>query len=99
MILDEPTLGLDNINRSEVVDALERCTAGKTTILVTHDLLASRDFDRIMVIDGGRIQECGTHDELMKENGYYRRLYLNQNRKRGEESTVCLAEVPGLVSG
>ena len=99
MILDEPTLGLDNINRSEVVDALDRCTAGKTTILVTHDLLASRDFDRLMVVDGGRIQECGTHETLMKQNGYYRRLYLNQYRKRSGESTVCLAEVPGLVSG
>jgi ATP-binding cassette subfamily B protein len=99
MILDEPTLGLDNINRSEVVDALDRCTAGKTTILVTHDLLSSRDFDRLMVVDGGRIQECGTHETLMKQNGYYRRLYLNQYKQRSGEAIVCLAEVPGFVSG
>ena len=99
MILDEPTLGLDNINRSEVVDALDRCMAGKTTILVTHDLLASRDFDRIMVVDSGKMQECGSHETLMKQNGYYRRLYLNQYRQRSGESTACLAEVPGLVSG
>jgi ATP-binding cassette subfamily B protein len=99
MILDEPTLGLDNINRNEVIDALDRCSAGKATILVTHDLLASRDFDRLMVIDGGSVQECGTHDALMKENGYYRRLYLNQYKERGGESPVSLAEVPDAVSG
>jgi ATP-binding cassette subfamily B protein len=99
MILDEPTLGLDNINRNEVIDALDRCSAGKTTLLVTHDLLASCDFDRLMVIDGGSVQECGTHDALMKQNGYYRRLYLNQYKERGGESTVCLAEVPDAVSG
>lgn len=99
MILDEPTLGLDNINRCEVVDALNRCTVGKTTILVTHDLLASRDFDRIMVINDGSIQECGTHETLMKQNGYYHRLYLHQYKQHDGETTACLGNVPGFVSG
>jgi ATP-binding cassette subfamily B protein len=78
MLLDEPTRGLDNINRVEVVSALERCSAGKTTLLVSHDLLASRSFDRILVIRDHRIEESGSHEELMRHNGFYRLSYLEQ---------------------
>lgn len=79
MILDEPTVGLDNANREEIVDALDRCTQGKTTLLVTHDLLSSRDYDRILVIRDRGIAEAGSHEELMAHDGYYRRLYLKQH--------------------
>ena len=78
MLLDEPTSGLDNINRAEVVSALEQCSAGNTTLLVTHDLLASRSFDRILVISDHRVEASGSHEELMRYNGFYRRSYLEQ---------------------
>ena len=78
MILDEPTLGLDNVNRSEVVTALERNMAGKTVILVTHDLHESRNFDRILVIEQGKVVEEGTHDALMRRRGRYQTLYSQQ---------------------
>lgn len=86
MLLDEPTQGLDNVNRREVDAALERCTQGKTTLLASHDLLASRDFDRLLVIDNGSIVENGTHDELMRQQGYYHKLYLHQFREQGKFS-------------
>jgi ATP-binding cassette subfamily B protein len=78
MILDEPTLGLDNVNRREVTAALEQNMQGKSVILVTHDLLESEDFDRIVVIENGRIAEQGTHDSLMKLRGQYHALYSQQ---------------------
>ena len=86
VLLDEPTQGLDNVNRREIDTALERCTLGKTTLLASHDLLASRDFDRLLVIDNGSIVENGTHDELMRQQGYYHKLYLHQFREQGKFS-------------
>ncbi len=79
MLLDEPTAGLDNTNRLEVNQALIHSMPGRTTLLSTHDLSITRDFDRILVMENGRITESGTHDELMQLHGSYRRLYLQQS--------------------
>jgi ATP-binding cassette subfamily B protein len=97
MLLDEPTQGLDNLNRREVDAALDRCTRGRTTLLASHDLLASRDYDRLLVIDHGGIVECGSHDELMQQQGYYRRLYLHQFREQQGDGENPAR--PSLVSG
>ncbi|UCH47064.1 MAG: ABC transporter ATP-binding protein [Betaproteobacteria bacterium] len=86
MLLDEPTRGLDNINRAEVVRALQRCSAGKTAVLVTHDLLASRGFDRILVIRDRHIEASGSHEELMRHNGFYRKSYLEQYDEQTEQA-------------
>ncbi len=75
MILDEPTLGLDNVNRREVNAALERNMDGRTAILVTHDLLDSKNMDRILVVEKGKVVEDGSHDALMKQQGHYHALY------------------------
>ena len=79
MLLDEPTTGLDNINRQEVNQALMRSMPGRTTLLSTHDLSITKNFDRIVVIEDGSITESGTHDELMRLHGGYRRLCLQQS--------------------
>ena len=90
MILDEPTLGLDNINRREVTAALEQNMQGKSVILVTHDLLESKHFDRIVVMENGRIAEQGTHSTLMKRRGHYHALYSHQEkRNRVELEEYC----------
>lgn len=48
--------------------------AGRTTIVITHDLALAPDADRILVVDGGRLVECGTHTELLARGGAYARL-------------------------
>ena len=90
MILDEPTLGLDNLNRREVTAALERNMQGKSVLMVTHDLLESKHFDRIVVIDKGSVVEQGSHGALMKRRGKYHALYSHQaNQTQVELEKYC----------
>jgi ATP-binding cassette subfamily B protein len=82
LVLDEPTHGLDHVNSTEVVSALEQGMQGKTTILITHDLLTASRYDRILFMDKGKIVEQGTHQQLMERHGPYHRLYTNQLEKQ-----------------
>ncbi|MFF2331730.1 MULTISPECIES: ABC transporter ATP-binding protein [unclassified Streptomyces] len=74
LVLDEPTAGLDVFAARRVMQPLRRLMAGRTTILITHDLALAPDADRILVVDGGRLVECGTHGELLVRDGVYARL-------------------------
>lgn len=74
LVLDEPTAGLDSVAARRVVQPLRRLMAGRTTIMITHDLSLAPDADRILVVDGGRLVEAGAHDELMAYGGAYARL-------------------------
>jgi ATP-binding cassette subfamily B protein len=78
LILDEPTTGLDRKNEREVAAALNRLSAGRTTLLITHDLHAAQDADLVIVLSDGRISECGTHDHLMSINGEYAAMFRRQ---------------------
>ncbi len=77
-ILDEPTAALDPVAESELYASFERLTAGATTLLITHRLGATRTADVIMVLDGGRIVESGSHAELMRLGGLYSRMFESQ---------------------
>ncbi|TFH21255.1 MAG: ATP-binding cassette domain-containing protein [Myxococcales bacterium] len=82
LILDEATSGLDAESERHVQRAVTRLMQGRTTIVIAHRLSTVQRADRIVVVDGGRIVEMGTHTELMTAAGLYRRLYEIQFDER-----------------
>ena len=74
LLLDEATSALDAESERLVQDALDRLMASRTTLVIAHRLATVRQADRIVVMDGGRIVEQGTHQRLIAEGGLYARL-------------------------
>ncbi|WP_226645607.1 ABC transporter ATP-binding protein [Mesobacillus subterraneus] len=74
LLLDEATSALDSHTESEVKQALEHLMSGKTTIVIAHRLSTIQNADQIIVMDEGEVVQTGTHEELISENGLYRKL-------------------------
>ncbi|MDX6713520.1 MAG: ATP-binding cassette, subfamily bacterial [Baekduia sp.] len=74
LVLDEATSALDTETESAVQDALDHLAEGRTTIAIAHRLSTIRDADQIVVLDGGRLVERGTHEELLERGGRYAAL-------------------------
>lgn len=75
LVLDEATANIDTETEALITQALERLMEGRTTIMVAHRLSTIQHADQIVVMHGGRIVERGNHQELLKKDGHYKKLY------------------------
>ena len=80
ILLDEPTTGLDATSEASVMEGLARLIAGRTAIIIAHRLSTVSRCDAILVLEGGRIIETGTHQQLLSSGGRYAELYEVQFR-------------------
>ena len=75
LLLDEPTAGLDAASGQRVIAPLRRLMAGRTTIIISHDLLTVTDADAIIVLEAGTVSAVGTHEQLLASSPTYGRLH------------------------
>ena len=87
-VLDEATSSVDTHTEQVIQQAIEKVLAGRTSFIIAHRLSTVRNADRILVIDGGKIAESGTHQELMSKKGAYWRLYTTQFREEKEQELL-----------
>lgn len=78
VVLDEPTAAMDPRAEYELYRSFDALIGGKTAVYISHRMSSSRFCDRVAVLDGGRLVECGTHAELLAVNGHYAELYALQ---------------------
>jgi ATP-binding cassette subfamily B protein len=86
LVLDEATSHLDSLSEALIQDALQRVMRNRTSLVIAHRLATILAADRILVMDGGRLVEQGTHSELLAQNGLYAELYDTQFRPVPETS-------------
>lgn len=92
LILDEPTAALDPVSEEEIFHSFREISHGKTSVMISHRLSATRLCDRIVVLQDGCIVEEGSHEELMGvENGIYRNMFETQAQyyQEQQEREVC----------
>ncbi len=83
LVLDEPTAALDVRSEAQFYQQFFAITRGLTTVVISHRFATVRRADQICVLDGGRITERGTHDELVAAAGTYAEMYDLQARRFG----------------
>ena len=88
IIMDEPSSALDPIAEYNLNQSILESAADKTVIFISHRLSTTRMADRIYMFDGGEIVECGSHEELMAQNGKYARMYRVQAKKYAMQMSI-----------
>ena len=78
LVLDEATSSVDTYTEQLIQRATEKVTAGRTSIIIAHRLATVKKVDKILVMEAGNIVETGTHEELLRQKGYYHKLYEAQ---------------------
>ncbi len=84
-IMDEATSSVDTLTEAMIQKGMETLMLGRTSFIIAHRLSTIKRADRILFIDQGRIQEAGTHYELLKQRGHYYHLYTQQFIRESEE--------------
>jgi subfamily B ATP-binding cassette protein MsbA len=97
LILDEATSALDTESEALVQGALQNLISGRTVFVIAHRLTTVRHADRIVVLEGGKITDSGTHEDLLTRLGTYRKLYelqfMDVDSKIGDEAGVAAREL------
>jgi subfamily B ATP-binding cassette protein MsbA len=88
LILDEATSALDTVSEKLVQQALDNMMRDRTTIIIAHRLSTVRNADKIVVLRDGRIDQMGTHDELMAQDGTYLNLYTTQLKASEQDDSL-----------
>ncbi|MCX8131455.1 MAG: ABC transporter ATP-binding protein/permease [Clostridia bacterium] len=88
IVLDEPTSAIDPVEETRIYKKFAEISKGKTTIIVTHRLGSTKLADRIIVVNNGKIDAIGNHEELMEQDGIYANMYRSQAKWYKENNDV-----------
>ena len=89
LVLDEATASVDTLTEQKIQSAIETVIAGRTSLVIAHRLSTIRNADLILVVQDGKIVEQGTHQDLLKQKGYYYRLYTRQYEDEATSSVLA----------
>ncbi|HOA63996.1 MAG TPA: ABC transporter ATP-binding protein [Bacilli bacterium] len=87
IILDEPTASLDALAEQEIYEEFNELVKDKTAIFISHRLASTKFCDRIVLINNSEIEECGTHEELIKNKKYYYEMFMTQAKYYNSNNT------------
>ena len=99
LILDDATSAVDTETEETIRNALQKLMNGRTTFLIAHRVQSVMDADLILMLDHGRIVQSGTHEELLKQKGMYRRIYDLQSQIEAELEAELAAATAVPVNG